>query len=522
LITTLRIFIDTGRGLHYDTIDGRLWKKRGVFDMNLKSSHCNRLEQANQVVGAAAAAVSEDSHRLAYHIMGPAGWINDPNGLIQYKGEYHVFYQYHPYSSEWGPMHWGHVKSRDLVHWEHLPVALAPGDEYDSDGCFSGSAVEAAGVLTLIYTGNIDGENKRQVQNVAMSTDGIIFRKQEGNPVVSTWPAEGSRDFRDPKVWGYGDHWYMVVGTAKEEVGKVLLYSSIDLVNWDYIGVAAESNGTQGWMWECPDLFPLENRHVLITSPMGMEGHKNIYIVGDMNYKTGKFNQQFCEELDFGPDFYAAQTFLDDQGRRILIAWMDMWGAKMPSKVKGWAGSMTLPRVLTFFPDGSLCMQPVPELASLRGEQLHQEHLRITDEGENDLGGFQGDCLEIVAEFRLEAGCAEEFGFRLRCAEDRSEETLVLYNRNSGELLVDRSKSGSGDGGLRGSIIKGMGDTLKLHIYLDRSSVEVFANDGRLAISSRIYPKPESLRLGLFARYGSIELVSLNIWRLEDIWKSQS
>src|SRR5581483_226994 len=162
----------------------------------------NKLQQAEEAIKRAKEKVRDD-YRLGYHIMAPANWINDPNGLVQYKGEYHVFYQHHPYDENWGPMHWGHVKSKDLVHWEYLPIALAPTEAYEKDGCFSGSAVDDNGVLTLIYTGNIWVDREKDIldqsQCIATSTDGIHFTKEAVNPVIAKHPEEGSGHFRDPK-----------------------------------------------------------------------------------------------------------------------------------------------------------------------------------------------------------------------------------------------------------------------------------------------------------------------------------
>ncbi|MDF2964002.1 MAG: sucrose-6-phosphate hydrolase, partial [Paenibacillus sp.] len=232
---------------------------------NQKPNHKQLLAIADDKVNKAREIASRDPHRLNYHIMAPANWINDPNGLIQFKGSYHVFYQHHPFGVEWGPMHWGHATSPDLVHWEHQPIALAPSETYDHGGCFSGSAVEHEDKMYLFYTGVVyDGaihtsnrHNRKEVQCMAVSNDGRTFEKHPASPILSNPPADGSKDFRDPKVWKYGNQWYMVVGSTKNGVGKVLIYESLDLVHWSYKGVALESSGTEGYMWECPDLFPL-------------------------------------------------------------------------------------------------------------------------------------------------------------------------------------------------------------------------------------------------------------------------
>ena len=189
--------------------------------MNLK--HQEAIEKANKEVDQKKEIIKNSPYRLKYHFMAPTGWINDPNGLVQYKGEYQLFYQFYPYESKWGPMHWGHAKSTDLVHWEHLPVALAPSESYDfgevpGHGCFSGSAVVNGEELILIYTGHVDNKEPMQVQCIAASMDGIHFEKYRHNPVIDHYPEEGSPDFRDPKVWNH--QWEMVYGGRFKQGGK--------------------------------------------------------------------------------------------------------------------------------------------------------------------------------------------------------------------------------------------------------------------------------------------------------------
>lgn len=488
----------------------------------------NKLQQAEEAIRKAKEKMSDD-YRLGYHIMAPANWINDPNGLVQYKGEYHVFYQHHPYDENWGPMHWGHVKSKDLVHWEHLPIALAPTEAYEKDGCFSGSAVDDNGILTLIYTGNIWVDREKDIldqsQCIATSTDGVHFTKEAGNPVIAKHPEEGSGHFRDPKVWKHEDHWYMVLGTRKEDTGKVVLYKSKDLRQWEYLGVLAESNGTEGYMWECPDFFELGGKHVLLFSPQGIaaegEKYQNLfqtgYIVGDFNYDTLEFSRGEFTELDYGHDFYAVQTLLDDQGRRIAISWMDMWESPMPTKEHGWAGALTLPRELTLTNDGKLAMNPVSELAMLREKSINLSIDKLDSEIMDT--GIREELLEIKVEFSLKDVTADEFGLKLRCNEEGTEETVVGFDVGSSKLFIDREKSGKGVSGIRKSKVELKSDTLSLHLYLDRSSLEVFSNDGLNVLTSRIYPQTSSLGLQFYAKNGAVRIKDLKVWKLKDIWK---
>ncbi|MFY4773565.1 glycoside hydrolase family 32 protein [Metabacillus sp. RGM 3146] len=490
----------------------------------MNPDYLQKLEEAEKFAAEKYERIKHTPHRLGFHITPPANWINDPNGLIQYKGEYHVFYQYHPFIEEWGPMYWGHVKSSDLVHWKHLPVALAPFEDYDKDGCFSGSAVEEKGELVLIYTGNVwlknDPNELIQVQCIARSKDGIHFEKDKANPVLKELPIGASNHFRDPKVWKENDKWYMVLGNKESEKGKVLLYQSSDLMQWDYIGILAENKGENlGFMWECPDFFKLDGKHVLLISPEGMEAegenYRNLkqsgYFVGEFNdsgYRHGHF-----QELDKGHDFYAVQTFEDEQGRRLLFGWMDMWEQEMPTKKDGWAGALTLPRELELRADGKLIMKPVKELEKLRMDQAAVLE-EIFVEGENTLAF--GEMLEMKAEFSLTETSAEEFGLKMRCGE--TEETVIIYNKLSRKLVLDREKSGAGPKEVRSAAVKTVDDKLVLHIYLDRSSIEVFANGGETVMTSRIYPGIESQGVKVFATGGKVKVNSLRIWNLEDIW----
>lgn len=485
--------------------------------------HMERVEQANQALGQAVKSIAEDGYRLGYHLMPPAGWMNDPNGLIYWNGEYHVFYQHYPYESKWGPMHWGHAKSKDLVHWEHLPIALAPSEDYDSGetggyGCWSGSAVDNNGVLTLVYTGHVDGRTPMEVQCLATSTDGVAFNKSVANPIIGAAPEEGGFGFRDPKVWQHDGQWYMVVGYGKDGLGKALMYTSSDLLTWRYLGVAAESDGTMGDMWECPDLFPLGDGddHVLIISPMNMGATKTMYLTGKLNYETGKFDYRDAERLDYGFDFYAPQTLVDGQGRRILMGWMNIWGAQMPEQIDGWMGAFTLPRELTLAEDGTLRMQPVAELAVLRKSREFVDRQMIPAESIISLAAIQGDQLELIAVFNTKGSSGEAvFGLLIRCSEDGSEYTEVSYSVAEHTLRVDRTHAGSGEAGVSEAQVEPMEDgSIKLHLFVDRSSLELFANNGVKTITNRIYPNGDSLGVKLFARDGEVCLESLDAWQM--------
>ncbi|HEX7064351.1 MAG TPA: glycoside hydrolase family 32 protein [Bacillales bacterium] len=485
--------------------------------------HQESVSKAEQAIASLQKNADKGPHHLNYHFTAPTSWMNDPNGLIYFRGEYHMFYQIHPFSPKNGPKHWGHAKSRDLVSWEHLPIALAPSEDHDRHGCFSGTAVENNGLLTLIYTGNVHRPQKKQVQCIATSEDGLIFTKHAGNPVINQFPEDGTIDFRDPKVWKHNGVWYMAIGSGKAGKANALLYQSSDLFNWAYIGKMTESNGTQGKVWNCPDFFELDGNDVLLASPAVPHGVKNtrksIYMIGTMDYDSGRFTQQSDGDVDHGPDFYAPQTWVDHQGRVILIGWMDMWWNPMPTQAYGWTGAMTLPRLVKMSKSGRLKFEPVPELQTLRKNHRSFPSQRWTANDSGIFKNIRGDSLEIIIQFDLESCTAEEFGLKVRCSHDGKQETLITYKPDLHEVTIDRRKSGTVDGGINVEKLSPRPHhTIQWHLFLDRSSIELFVNNGETVITNRIYPDPSSLGLDLFAKGGAVNVSSLDLWELRSIW----
>lgn len=304
--------------------------------------------------------------RFQYHFEPKTGWINDPNGLIYFRGRYHAFFQHNPYSPKWDKMHWGHAVSDDLIHWEELPIALYPDQPYEDDGgCFSGSAVEKDGRLYLFYT-SVSHERK-QTQSVAYSDDGVHFTKYPGNPVINQNPL-GYEDFRDPKVVNIQDRWYMVVGTGDSSVGRVLLFDSEDLLQWNYMGVLFEG-AEYAHCIECPDFFQLGDKYVLMFSKIKETERAAYFVVGD--FVDGKLvNYRICTP-EWGPDFYAPQTF--SQGdRRIMIAWMYHWGKEAPEGCSI-AGAFTIPRELRL-ENEEVTTYPVQEARFLLKKESNYVH----------------------------------------------------------------------------------------------------------------------------------------------------
>lgn len=482
------------------------------------------LTKANQSVEQLARHV-KDRYYPAYHIAAQAGWINDPNGLIYFKGKYHAFFQHYPYSENWGPMHWGHVTSDDLVHWQHLPIALAPSDSYDKDGCFSGSAVDDNGVLALIYTGHVwlnqagDDSAVREVQCLATSKDGIHFEKQG---VVLT-PPDGIMHFRDPKVWRQDNQWFMVVGARnQQDIGQVLLYRSDNLRDWQFDQILAQTTDPDVYMMECPDFFPLGDKYILMFSPQGMKpkGYQyrnrfqSGYLVGE--WKPGssfKVIQQFTE-LDHGHDFYAPQSFISKDNRRMIIGWMDMWDSVMPSKADKWAGVLTLPRELTLSKDNQVLMKPLDDITLLRVEPKTLLNLQLKS-GQQDLKLNSLQC-ELIVQIDMTKTIAERAGLALAASPDGKESTLLYIDNQAKRLILDRANSGEGVQGYR-SIPLPQGDSLTLRIFIDHSSVEVFVNQGEAAFTSRIYPTGDERTIYLFAENGELAIKQINYWYLENM-----
>ena len=277
--------------------------------------------------------------RFEYHFEPRRGWMNDPNGLIYFRGRYHAFFQHYPYAAKWGQMHWGHAVSDDLLHWEELPIALYPDMEYENDGgCFSGSAVEKDGRLYLFYT-SVSHE-LGQTQSVAFSDDCLHFHKFAGNPIIRNNPI-GTFDFRDPKVTCVDGTYYMVVGTGDEQSGKVLLFTSEDLLDWSYVGILFEGREYAHCI-ECPDFFKMGSRYVLMFSKINETERSTVFVVGD--FVDGKLTNYTISRPEWGVDFYAPQTFTDGQ-RRIMIGWMYHWGKEAPEGCP-YAGALSVPREL--------------------------------------------------------------------------------------------------------------------------------------------------------------------------------
>jgi beta-fructofuranosidase len=485
------------------------------------------IEEAQKFIDRHVTTVAQADMRQRYHFMGQCGWINDPNGLIYFRGEYHLFFQFNPFSGFWGKMYWGHAVSTDLVHWKYLPVALAPSEFYDDHeqgGCFSGSAIEKDGKLYLLYTGcSNQGTGLRQTQNVAMSDDGIHFTKYAGNPVIVP-PSDVPQDcFRDPKVWEHEGTYYLVCGAQREGHAQALLYCSRDLLHWEYKNVLFESRGEWGNMWECPDFFQLGTKWVLLCSPIGAGERKVVYFVGDFDYTTGKFVSHTNDEIDWGLDFYAPQTFLAQDNRRIMVGWANEWQWMKdwkdwgPTYQEGWCGSFGVPREIEIRDDGRLSFVPVSELQSLRGDRRSVSELHVTQNQVVDIQAGDGVSFEMSLVIDLLRTRASSIELSLRKGEGK--QTTCTVDLAHGLVLVDRNTADGWSQGISKSPLNVFGKhQLDVHMYSDQSSLEIFIDEFTNVHSLNIFAPSSQNRIEIKAIGGEAVLKHVLSFGMQEPW----
>lgn len=461
--------------------------------------------------------VIKKEERPDFHLSVRTGWLNDPNGFSYYRGEYHLFYQYYPYESKWGSMHWGHAVSKDLLHWEYLPAALAPDEKYDKDGCFSGSAVVLPdGRHLLMYTGVVKEHQADdvfcdvQTQCLAVG-DGVDYEKYRMNPVLD-WrdlPKGASRyDFRDPKMWQEKDGtYYCVAGNRPADgSGQILLYVSKDGFKWEFKSILAANHNRFGKMWECPDFFELDGTWVLLTSPQDMlpkgfeyhNGNGTLCLIGDYDRETYTFKEKKDQAVDYGIDFYAPQTVLSPDGRRIMIGWMQNWDAcNLRSPEEPWFGQMSIPRELSV-KNGRLYQWPIRELDRMRSNKT--EHRNISFSGTISLDGVKGRRVDM--ELALRPGDEENLyqKFAVRFAQNEQYQTSLSFRPRESILKVDRKFSGSRRAIIhqRRCLVNSTGGRIKMRIILDRFSVEVFVNDGEHVLTAAMYTEQEADGISFF------------------------
>jgi fructan beta-fructosidase len=478
-----------------------------------------------------------EPHRPQFHFTPKSGWMNDPNGMVYFKGEYHLFYQFYPDSTVWGPMHWGHAVSKDMVHWQDLPIALYP----DKLGyIFSGSAVVDAQntsgfgqngdpPLVAIYTyhdmaGEKSGKTDYQTQGIAYSRDkGRTWTKHAGNPVI---PNQGSKDFRDPKVAWFeaSKQWIMTLAVADH----VEFYASKDLKSWSKTGEFGKIDGNHGGVWECPDLFPLATedgteKSILIVNigngaPNGGSGTQ--YFVGQFDGKTFKNDNKSDDYLwlDYGRDNYAGVTWSNaPDNRRILLGWMSNWQYAQVVPTKKWRSAMTLPRELALKMTEKgvrLVQKVVKEAAILRGPS---QTIAAQNISTNTPLKSKGKCHELALAFDLSKTTSMDLGVVL--SNSKGENIKIGYEKTTNSFFIDRTNSGKMDFG------KGFtgrhsaprftkNKLLKMTLYIDVSSVELVADDGETVMTDIFFPTEDFNQIALFANNGSANLTGGQLWKL--------
>lgn len=491
----------------------------------------------------------QEQHRPQFHFTPEANWMNDPNGMVYYDGEYHLFYQYYPYGDVWGPMHWGHAISKDLVTWEHLPIALYP----DSTGMiFSGGAVvdkaNTAGFKTgeddpliAFFTyhnmiGEKSGEQDFQTQAIAYSNDkGRSWTKYQGNPVV---PNPGIKDFRDPKVfWHEASKRWIMIFAAKDQIR---LYNSSNLKDWTFTSVFGAKEGSHGGVWECPDLFPLpidgnldQQKWVMLVSignggPNGGSGTQ--YFIGEFDGKTftndNPPNQLLW--LDYGKENYAGVSWSDipqTDGRRLFIGWMSNWQYARLLPTSPWRSAMTIPRTLSLRNTATglrLFSNPVKEFEALRTKSRELSAKTITGfESHEDGHDFDPASLELELIYNLNQTDSKSFGIEL--SNDLGERVRIRYEQDSRLFVIDRTHSGKTSFSkdfieLHYGLRTAQNELLKLHLFFDNSSLELFADDGETVMTEIFFPNENYNQLKLFAEDGTADLVSGQIHQLKSIW----
>lgn len=460
-----------------------------------------------------AAADLNPKYRPKFHLSPKTGWMNDPNGLCQKDGVYHIFFQYSPYDTCPGTNFWGHFTTKDFVNYDYHRPALYIDEKFDCHGVYSGSALVEDGKMYLFYTGNVKlcGDDYDYVTAgrehntiMAVSENGIDFPKKQLLMENSAYPENVTCHVRDPKVFALDGKYYMVLGARrKDDVGEVLVYESENKTDWRLINTLM-SKEKFGFMWECPDLYQLDGKWFLAVSPQGVEadGYKynNIYqsgyfpIEGDFRgeYSLGEFT-----ELDRGFDFYAPQSFVNEKGQRIMIGWLglpDLDGLyENPTHEMGWMHMLTCPRVLTQ-QDGKVYQYPVEELKSLRSEKTH-----LSGSGEiMDADIFDAEISNIAShdtEILIRHGCAITYRNRLL--------TLSFgpkgMGRRSRSVVIEKLDS--------------------LRILSDASSIEVFVNGGEEAFSSRFYPNEDDKEFRIFSHEAETTLWKMNGFNINDLSK---
>ncbi len=487
----------------------------------------------------------EERYRPQFHFSPQSNWTNDPCGLVYAFGKYHLFFQHNPFANVWGHMSWGHAVSPDLVHWNQLPIAIRDDEKA---AIFTGSSVfdtkntsalcgsSQSGCIVSIYTGFTAKTNttpERQTQNLAFSQDGLKWTKYAANPVLDL----GRRDTRDPKVFWYepGKRWVMVIVQATDK--KVRLFSSRNLKAWQPLSEFGP-RGATGGVWECPDLY-----RVPVQGQAGNErwilkiglnpghiagGSGEQYFIGQFDGKTFKPDDPNgpVRWLDYGRDCYCALTFNNEPAADTprMIGWMNNWQYAANVPTSPWRGAMTLTRELILANVNNsvqLLQRPIGTLRSLRREEF-EYHGDSDSELNHKLSEWPGRSQTFEMEASIRIGQAKQVVWKLLQA--GNDETVIGFDAEKGQLFVDRSNSGTTKfskafPSKTVAPLKLGSEPLKLHIFVDRSSVEVFAQDGVVAMTNLVFPQPGATGLSLTTSGGRMDGIRFNMWALNSAWK---
>jgi beta-fructofuranosidase len=458
------------------------------------------IAKAMESVEAAISTAASDPERPAYHFHPPANWNNDPNGTMFYRGWHHLFYQFNPYGPLWGHMHWGHARSRDLVNWEHLPIALAPSEERGEAAVFSGGATFTRGGEPRLFYTSIGNRPPEQWMAIPASDDLIVWNKSPRNPILTT-AIHGARqisDWRDPFLFTENNETYMVCGGNVSGQqwgggGQVQLYraGNEELTEWKYLGPIFECRDREIVNIECPNLFKLDGKWVLIVSPQ----KPCQYFIGSLDVNQPKFTPEAYGVLDAG-NAYASNISTDPAGRTIL--WL--WGRTDNPPSKGWNSVMTLPRILSIGPDGFLRQQPAHEFENLRGDASTAPALPLTA-NPSTIHGLRGDCLEL--DIQVSMGKAAAVRLDLRCSDAGKAGASISINRE-GVLSVGGAAT-----------LLGKRERHRLRVFLDKRVFEVYADDGMAALYSIVDAGRNDLNIAASAMGDSAALTSVEAWPLK-------
>lgn len=490
-----------------------------------------------------------DPLRPRFHFVSPAGWLNDPNGVSQWNGTYHLFYQYNPEGAFHHQIQWGHATSTDLVTWKDVPVALEPSAGPDAEGCWSGVLVNDGGTPTLVYSGRF-GEH--ELPCVAVGTPDLLnWTKIPENPVIAGPPAGVEvTAYRDHCVWREGTKWRQLVGSGiRERGGTAFLYESDDLRSWDYIGPLFIGDASQGdpadtdWtgtMWECVDLFRAGGGSLGTAAEEGApdvlvfsawddgDTRHSLYWTG--RYAGDSFEPAALHRLDYGGRFfYAPQSFLDESGRRIMFGWLQEGRSDAAMVEAGWSGVMSLPRVATLAEDGTLRFAPVPEIKKLRRDYKSLPGQELAGAGTPVDTGVSGNQLDLELDVQLAPGAVLQLGLlgsTVSGASERpSEETVIELSRSAdgadhGTLRLDRTRSSldpTVDVEDKSGPLPMPEGRVHLRVLLDRSAIEIFANG--IPLTARVYPTLSGELVSLAASEGTVRLLTFDTWTMAEIFE---